>query len=290
MKKIITSLYIILFIFSAQNSFSQTGLSINEVDYDQPATDTAEFIELYNSSLNAIDLGGYSIVLVNGNNTTPYDTIALPSQLLNPGSYFVICGSMNFVPNSNLVLSVPSNIIQNGSPDAIAIVDNVSSAIIDVVSYEGSVTGYFETAGMPAGANSDTLVPFTGIGRFPDGHDTNDNSADFHLACITPGTANVNANTNCSQPLNVRSIDNIKPFNIYPNPSRGISIIDFKGSVLRNASLTLNNLLGKEIKKIALKGSETAFQIDLSEYPDGVYFVKLKSDNGESTHRIILRK
>ncbi len=290
MKKIITSLYIVFFILCAQKSFSQTGLTINEVDYDLPSIDNAEFIELFNSSLNAIDLGGFSLVLVNGNSTTPYDTIALPSQLLNPGNFFVICGIYNFVPNSNLVLSDSINIIQNGSPDAIAIVDNITSAIIDVVSYEGSVTGYVENIGMPAGVNSDSITPFTSIGRFPDGHDTNDNSADFRLACITPGTANVNVNTNCVQPTNVRSIDNIKPFNIYPNPSRGISIIDFKGSVLRNASLTLNNLLGKEIKKIALKGSETAFQIDLSEYPDGVYFVKLKSDNGESTHRIILRK
>jgi len=41
------------------------GLVINEVDYDQVGTDTAEFIEVYNSGSQAIDLSTLALVLVN---------------------------------------------------------------------------------------------------------------------------------------------------------------------------------------------------------------------------------
>jgi hypothetical protein len=77
---------------------------------------------------------------------------------------------------------------------------------------------------------------------------------------------------------------------VYPNPTRGLTTIDLKGVRLINASISISNLLGKEIRTISLKGNETAFPIDLSEFQDGIYFVKVKSDAGESTKRIILRK
>src|ERR671928_182837 len=52
------------------------GLVINEIDYDQPGTDTAEFIELKNNGANGVNLDPYSLVLVNGNGggAVPYQT------------------------------------------------------------------------------------------------------------------------------------------------------------------------------------------------------------------------
>ena len=47
---------------------AEAALIINEVDYDQPGSDTAEFIELYNSGPTSIDLNGYTLDLVNGSN------------------------------------------------------------------------------------------------------------------------------------------------------------------------------------------------------------------------------
>jgi hypothetical protein len=46
---------------------ASTTLVINEIDYDQPGTDAAEFIELKNVGSSAIGLSGYSVELVNGN-------------------------------------------------------------------------------------------------------------------------------------------------------------------------------------------------------------------------------
>lgn len=291
MRKIITYLFFILLVFTGNKTFSQ-GLTINEFDYDQPGTDSAEFIELYNSSSNIIDLSGYSILFINGNGNSFYDTILLPSFNLNPNSFFVICGSYNFVPNCNMILNVPSNIIQNGSPDALAIIANGSSSIVDAVSYEGTVGApYYETAGVPAPSESDSsLSNFQGLSRNPDGHDTNNNASDFHLRCITPGYANAADTNNCQQPLSASVLPENDRMRIYPNPSRGAVIMDFKGMNVNNGTITINNVLGKELKRFSLKGNVSFYHIDLSTFQDGIYYVNIKSDEGETTKRIILRK
>src|SRR5436190_17015382 len=104
MRKIFTIVLILLAAFIKSNA---QGLVINEVDYDQPGTDSSEFIELYNSSSAAINLGTYRLLLVNGSNNLPYDTIALPGQLLNAGSFFVICSSYGTVPNCDMSYTTP---------------------------------------------------------------------------------------------------------------------------------------------------------------------------------------
>ena len=47
-------------ILAAPASAQSTTLVINEVDYDQPGTDTAEFIEIKNVSAAAINLDAYA--------------------------------------------------------------------------------------------------------------------------------------------------------------------------------------------------------------------------------------
>lgn len=290
MKRTYTLFFLLLLIFTGNQAFSQ--IKINEFDYDQPGTDTAEFIEIFNPSANAIDLSLYSVVLINGNNNNaiPYDTITLPSYSLLPGGFFVICGNGGHVTLCNMQLSDSANLIQNGSPDAIAIVETATWNIIDVVSYEGTVIApYAEGTGVPTTQNDTSNAIYFGISRFPDGQDSNDNSADFQTACVTPGMPNVNVNTGCQQPLSVSYVPSVNALSIYPNPAKSWITVDFNGS-LKNATVTINNVLGKEIKRVNLNGLESKFQFDLSDYRDGVYFIKVKSDSGEHTQRVILRK
>ena len=168
---------------------------INEIDYDNPSTDDREFVELYNPCDGPINLGDYQIVFINGSNGSPYVTQTLPSVTLMPGNYFVICGSMANVPNCDFQISPATNLIQNGAPDAVALLFNGSVA--DAVSYEGSVSGYTEGSGVGL---EDIAVPGLGIGRYPDGADTGQNNEDFTQQCVTPGEANSGANEFCSLP------------------------------------------------------------------------------------------
>ncbi|MFN2197636.1 MAG: lamin tail domain-containing protein, partial [Anaerolineales bacterium] len=96
-------------------------LVINEIDYDQPGTDYAEFVEIRNNGASTADLTGVSLVLVNGNGTSVYNTIDLSGYTLDAGDYFVVCGDATMVSNCDLDVSPDSNLIQNGAPDAVAL-------------------------------------------------------------------------------------------------------------------------------------------------------------------------
>ncbi len=169
-------------------------LVVNEIDYDQPSADTAEFVEIKNRGTEAADLANFELVLVNGNGGTPYDTIPLPAATLQPGEYFVVCASAATVANCDLEAL---NSIQNGAPDAVAI--SQSGVIVDSVTYEGDIAVPF-TEGSGAGLqdSGSSGQDFRSIGRFPDGIDTNRNNVDLVNACITPGTGNTSLSSGCT--------------------------------------------------------------------------------------------
>ncbi|MBK7852840.1 MAG: T9SS type A sorting domain-containing protein [Bacteroidetes bacterium] len=79
---------------------------------------------------------------------------------------------------------------------------------------------------------------------------------------------------------------NMKPI-VFPNPTTGI--INVVGFLPDNYSIELTNLQGK----IVYYKSGSAFEkvnADLSRFPEGVYFMKVLSSAGTSTHKIILTK
>ncbi len=160
------------------------SLVVNEIDYDQPGTDTAEFVELKNIGETAVNLDGIVLELINGNGTVVYGSYALPAVSLSAGEYYVVCSSIASVANCDLDVTPDTNLIQNGSPDAVAITYN--GELIDTVSYEGD-TGSPYTEGSGTGLEDSADGS---ISRCPDGIDTNQNNADFVFTSSTPGAAN----------------------------------------------------------------------------------------------------
>ncbi|MBU0740842.1 lamin tail domain-containing protein [bacterium] len=177
---------------------AQANVIINEVDYDQPSTDTAEFIELFNDGVAGHALDGMTVELINGSGAAVYATIPLPSITLGPGEYFVICANPATTPACDLDWTPETNMIQNGAPDAIVIKDDLG-IIIDALSYEGS-TGAPYGEGNPVVIGDGTSLHI-GLSRFPDGSDTDDNETDFSLRCITPGSANTSHASDCLDPI-----------------------------------------------------------------------------------------
>ena len=166
---------------------ASAALVINEIDYDQPSTDTAEFLEIANTGTEPVELGTYSVRLINGGVTPPaqYRSFTLPAGNLAAGDYFVVCGNGATVANCDLDVTPDTDLIQNGAPDAATLVNGDTT--VDSVSYEGEMDGYTEGA---AGALADTGADTQGISRVPDGCDTNQNGTDFVVASSTPGAAN----------------------------------------------------------------------------------------------------
>lgn len=156
---------------------------INEFHYDNPGTDTGEFIEI--AATAGTNLSGWSIVLYNGANGLMYNTKALSGIVPNQQNGF---GTLTF--------SYPVDGIQNGSPDAIALVNNLGQ-VVEFISYEGPFTAASgATNGPAAGMTATQITPTepgaaggTSIGRVG----TGDEAADFTWALIaddTPGGIN----------------------------------------------------------------------------------------------------
>ncbi len=168
-----------------------TTLLINEIDYDQPNIDSAEFVELYNPTASAINLSGYKIVFYNGalKASVDYLQIQLSGQV-PAGGYFLIAapGFKNDAGASLISFADASNNIQNGDPDGVVLFDNTNTKI-DSVSYGGTMPGVTE------GGTSAPTDSNTGIGsiiRSPNGTDSNVNGTDWKFTSkITPGAENI---------------------------------------------------------------------------------------------------
>ncbi len=169
-------------------------LVVNEIDYDQPGSDFAEFVELKNISGAVVNLDAYTVELVNGNGGTVYQTVDLPNVDLDAGEFYVLCENAATVPACDLDIL---NQVQNGSPDAVAIRNG--GTVVDTVSYEGNTVAPY-TEGSGAGLVDDNGAAFMSISRIPDGTDTDVNNVDLQATCITPGFANTPENTNCMAP------------------------------------------------------------------------------------------
>ncbi len=184
------------------SNLAGTGLSINEIDYDQPGADSAEFVEIYNAGSASVDLTGLAVVLVNGS-TTPapeYGRATLSGTLAAGG--FLVVG----IPGQTLTL--PAGVtrvdfsgttgIQNGPPDGVALVDTVGLRVVDALSYEGAITmasimGFSAPVNLVEGTAATAVDSGAGsLVRLPDGHDTDNADADWSLSATpTPGAPNM---------------------------------------------------------------------------------------------------
>lgn len=277
-----------LFAPSAMNA----QLVINEMDYDQPGTDAAEYIELLNTGGAVFPLQYVQVVMVNGNagGAAEYRTLNGTSwPALPAGGYFVICANAT-TPNCDVVVTPATNLIQNGSPDAIALViTEPTPAIIDVLSYGGSVPGYTEGTGTTA---EDTNISLgVSIGRYPDGTDTDDNNADFRLMCSTPGQANIIDPVQCdlSTALPAMASVSAQGLMVLPSPDgSGVLVYDANAAGERIAL----DLFTADGSLVASRGATTAQRIswlvDLSGLRGRLLLVRITSPTRQETRRFVL--
>lgn len=102
------------------------SLRISEFHYDNAGTDSAEKVEI--SGIAGTDLTGWKLILYNGSATSraPYTTTALS------GTVPATCGARGVV-----VIAYPSNGIQNGDPDGMALV-RPNGNVVEFLSYGGT--------------------------------------------------------------------------------------------------------------------------------------------------------
>lgn len=125
---------------------AQADVFINELHYDDstPAGDVGEAIEVVATA--GEDLSGYRLYLYNGSNPS---AAAVYANNAIPAGTAAGCGKATLA-----TVTYPSNGIQNGSNDGIALVD-ANGKVVQFISYEGTITA----AGGPAAGLTSQNIP-----------------------------------------------------------------------------------------------------------------------------------
>jgi hypothetical protein len=77
--------------------------------------------------------------------------------------------------------------------------------------------------------------------------------------------------------------------NLFPTPSQGLITLQFK-TPLSGFSYTISNLIGKKLIEGNVAVSQQKYILDLSELADGIYFIRIKTTEGEASRRFIIRR
>jgi uncharacterized surface protein with fasciclin (FAS1) repeats len=193
----------LLFLFVCNVGFAQlTDIRINEVDQDQPSSDTLEFVELYGAPNTPLD--GLVLVFFNGSGDVSYDAYDLAGQSTDESGFFLL-GTSYVVGADMLLTPNGQGSIQNGR-DAIALFLGTAAEwpVGTAVSAANLVDAIVYTSGDgPDDELTNALTPGQAIldvagnstlsfSRVPDGGAAIDHSA-FVLQAPTPGSSNIPA-------------------------------------------------------------------------------------------------
>ena len=163
---------------------NNSTLFINEVDYDMVGADADEYIEIYDGGAGNTALDGHVLVLYNGNGGSVYRTISLDGESTDANGFAVI--------------GTPSNGIQNGAPDGLALFTapdpsafngtDISSipagaVIVDSLVYERGNNGILDPLGYTGPDLSDSNSEVISLSRIPDG-------GTWQTSGLTRGTSN----------------------------------------------------------------------------------------------------
>jgi hypothetical protein len=89
---------------------------------------------------------------------------------------------------------------------------------------------------------------------------------------------------------NINELNSSK-LSIYPNPTKGLLNIEFDMVGSKEVSLFIINVLGDIVYQETIDNTIFKYtnKFDLANYSKGVYFVKLKKEDGVVTHKLILQ-
>ncbi|MGB7055731.1 MAG: T9SS type A sorting domain-containing protein [bacterium] len=244
----------------------ELNIYINEIYYDTPGADSGCFTEIFGPGMTSLD--GFTLVGVNGNGGVDYAVIDLAGQTIPSDGFFVI-GDYSSVPNVDLVDTLAN--LQN-APDNLEL--RYYGITIDAVGY-GALNGWvFTGEWLPA------LDVENGhsLGRFPDGHDTDNNEADFNdYDTLTPGSANPGVGISEN-----KVVYGLLPIPRFTNPVRSGILFRNLISNIDYYPMTVYNTMGQAITE-ANKPEQTM------ALPTGVYFVRLNNTSGGCAKIVVVR-
>jgi hypothetical protein len=260
--------------------FSLAGFSqnawINEIHYDNVATDVNEFIEVAIENPGNYTLSLFSVVLYNGNNGESYDTRTLDQY------------SAGVVSNSFALyyFMYPENGIQNGESDGMALAYDGTLIPGQFLSYEGTLTA----VNGPASGLISVDIGVSEIGQ-PEGLSlqlSGSGSQYSEFAWQPSATATIgelNNGQSLGGPIGIGEL-NTSDILVYPNPNNGnVRMFNpFAGDVL----VSLYSAYGQPVTHIMVKPGDNI--LSLNDVAKGIYIIRFGDKEGKilKTERMII--
>ncbi len=172
-----------------------SNIVFSEIDYDQPGTDSTEFIEL--RIISATTISNCQLRLINGatpSAPTEYRTIDIAGTY--PANKYLVIGSTGVTARDITIGgNCATDCIQNGNNDGFALVDTSGAgSLVWFISYEGQITNYNPGDGS---SNSSENLPVSEDNNSPNKSINNGPTggvADAYLSeTPTPGASGPNA-------------------------------------------------------------------------------------------------
>jgi hypothetical protein len=165
---------------------SSAQIRVNELMTGSTGAASNEFVELFNAGSSAADVGGFKVAYRSSAGTSDISLATIPAGTSIPAGGFYLLAGSGYLGSHTADQSFSTSLASTGG--GIAVRDS-GGAILDSVGYGDTTNAFVEAH--PTTAPPTTTAPGSSSGRIPDGHDTNDNAADFSVSSTpSPGAAN----------------------------------------------------------------------------------------------------
>ena len=170
-----------------ENDGAEAILRINEFSTGVEGAAADEFVELANVGNGAADVGGYKVAYRSATGSSDVTLATIPEGTTIPAGGFYLLGGSAYSGSAAADQSFSGGLASAGGGLGLR---DATGALVDSVGWGDGTTNVFVES-HPAPAPPATAAPGSSDVRIPDGHDTNDNAADFSVSAVpTPGATN----------------------------------------------------------------------------------------------------
>lgn len=251
-----------------------TGSFMGKVDFD-PSIGKINYLSIngpfYGAFIDKLDsLGNFVWAKLLGGNNETYGSSIKIDGLGNIYSAGQFIGKEDFDPGTGIF-----NLQSNGY-----------NAYISKLDPNGNFIWAKNFGGLTqSGTNDFVLDEFGNIystGYFDEESDFDPDSASFNLT--SSGSLDIFIHKLGKNSLGINEVNNENSFKICPNPNIGLLKLSFEKS-LKNGKLKIFNCLGQTV--FSQNINESNFEIDISDQPNGIYFVEIGDDDNISRVKLI---
>ena len=276
MKHIFTQFYIALSFFLLGNTiniYAQSGaesdIVITEIFYNQPGTDTLEFIEIFNRGSLPININGYKI--------DKGISHQFGDLIFRPNSYLVLAKTSQVVNSFFGIAAIQwdSGSLSNGGEKIV--IKNSVGIIMDSLTYSDTIPWPNEADG--DGPSLVLCDPNSDNGNGANWSNSSTYFKDYENQPIyaSPGYAN----TNCA--LNTNGALNKVLINIFPNPSNGKFKVSMDNKNLPR-KIEILTMLGQTIYSNTFV-DEISVDLSRNELLRGLNIIQIKDLSGTLLNR-----